>query len=105
MTMAGEYREVIEDVAQYYTTKLYEHGSTPQGADWRSEESQLLRFTQLSQLWQGQSTFSVNDIGCGYGALARWLGGRRNGGRYVGYDVSEPMIDAARRYAGDLTDC
>lgn len=86
----------------YYRDKFAEHGSTPKGVDWNGADSQLRQFEQLLKLLPGAGgTFSVNDFGCGYGALAELLLDRWNGIRYRGYDVNDEMIAAARqRYHG-----
>ncbi len=36
--------ELLEEVAEYYSSKLAQHGETPRGVDWNGEESQVLRF-------------------------------------------------------------
>ena len=59
---------ILTEVADYYSAKLAEHGETPRGVDWNGEESQVLRFAQLAKIIQPSSTFSLNDVGCGYGA-------------------------------------
>lgn len=86
--------ELLSDVAQYYSEKLAHHGETPKGVDWNGEESQFLRFEQLRRIIQEPADFSVNDLGCGYGAFLDYLG--QGSFRYVGIDVSEQMVLAAR---------
>ena len=66
----------LEEVARYYSTKLAEHGDTARGVDWNGEESQALRFDQLARIIQRDSGFSLNDLGCGYGALFDYLASR-----------------------------
>lgn len=92
---------ILADVAEYYSSKLLEFGETPKGVDWNGEESQILRFEQLCKLLKGHNTFSVNDLGCGYGALFDFLSKRYSRFTYSGIDVSENMISAAKkRYIG-----
>ena len=85
---------VRESVARYYTGTLAAHGPTFRGVDWNSEASQDLRFTQLLRVVDRREA-SINDYGCGYGALAARL--RRDGhvGTYQGYDLAEAMTAAA----------
>ena len=87
--------------AEYYSQKLAAFGATPKGADWNSLESQQLRFAQLLRICEGESDLSINDYGCGYGALVDYL---RDDGRafdYGGYDASPAMVAAAQaRHAG-----
>ncbi len=94
--------EILTDVAAYYSAKQDEYGETPRGVDWNGEESQVLRFEQLGKVIQQPGGFSVNDLGCGYGAFVDYLNSRHDDFAYNGYDVSEDMIRAAQnRYAND----
>jgi SAM-dependent methyltransferase len=93
--------DLLTEVADYYSEKLAQHGETPRGVDWNGEESQELRFEQLCKIIDGRSQFSLNDLGCGYGALHDFLVGRYSGFSYAGIDVSESMIRSAeQRYQG-----
>jgi SAM-dependent methyltransferase len=93
--------DLLTEVADYYSEKLAQHGETPRGVDWNGEESQELRFEQLCKIIDGRSQFSLNDLGCGYGALHDFLVGRYSGFSYSGIDVSESMIRSAeQRYQG-----
>lgn len=89
--------ELLNEVANYYSTKIEEHGDTPQGVDWNGEESQGLRFTQLCKIIDDSKTFSVNDLGCGYGALFDHLGLTYESFDYQGIDISEKMIASANK--------
>jgi SAM-dependent methyltransferase len=95
---------LLDPVEHYYSGKVGEHGPTPQGADWRDESTQHLRFAQLLSVSEGKGPFRLNDYGCGYGALAGYL--RHEGYRvsYRGYDISEPMLAAARAAHDGLDD-
>ena len=92
---------IFKEVADYYSRKLEKHGETPRGVDWNGEESQTARFAQLCRIIDpatGPSDrFSLNDIGCGYGALYDYLLPRYRAVSYAGVDVSATMIKAARR--------
>jgi SAM-dependent methyltransferase len=88
---------LIGAVARYYTDKVIEHGATPQGVDWRDAASQVARFDVLLELIPDDHTgVSINDYGCGYGALLEVLAARGREFDYRGYDVSEAMIEHAR---------
>lgn len=98
--------EIERRVGAYYSERIGEHGPTARGVDWNSEASQVLRFRQLLRVSPEQGPFSINDWGCGYGALLDHLDAEGRTVRYHGYDVSDPMIDQARaRYGarGDAT--
>jgi SAM-dependent methyltransferase len=88
-------------VAGYYAATLREHGPSPRGVDWNSEESELLRFDQLMQVVPRDAGTSVIDFGCGYGAFARYLEETGTEVAYTGYDVSEDMVASARELARD----
>lgn len=87
------------DVAAYYTQKVKAFGCTPLGVDWTCQPTQEMRFVQLLKLCDFSAPFSINDLGCGYGALATFMHRRYGNGAvdYLGIDVSGEMIRRARR--------
>lgn len=87
---------ILSRVQEYYDEKLRAHGATPRGVDWNSSESQELRFAQLAKLIDGSREFSVNDYGCGYGALADYLERSSYQFQYTGFDISTQMIATAQ---------
>jgi SAM-dependent methyltransferase len=88
---------LLSDVASYYADKLKAYGETPSGVDWNGQESQTLRFDQLCKIISsGTESFSLNDLGCGYGALFDFLFDKHRMSSYLGVDVSEEMVRAAR---------
>lgn len=94
---AASSADLLGEVASYYTEKLIQHGESPRGVDWNSADGQHLRFTQLLKLVDGVEHFSLLDLGCGYGALVDELSTRSASFEYLGLDVSEEMVSAARR--------
>jgi SAM-dependent methyltransferase len=88
--------ELLSEVAQYYSKKNEMYGETPQGVDWNGKESQITRFKQLSKIIQN-TEFSLNDLGCGYGALFDFLSDQNLSFSYLGIDVSEQMIRSANQ--------
>ncbi|MBM0740829.1 class I SAM-dependent methyltransferase [Phormidium sp. CLA17] len=94
--MENKIADLLANVSQYYSAKLAKHGETPRGVDWNGEESQTLRFQQLSKVIRPLEGFSLNDLGCGYGALCEYLGRSYQSFTYNGYDVSDKMIGAAQ---------
>lgn len=87
---------LLAAVERYYSGKVVEHGPTPQGADWRDEASQELRFRQLLKVWADDAPVSLLDYGCGYGALVSYLERMGADFSYCGFDISEPMLAQAR---------
>ncbi len=92
---------MLDAVQRYYSEKVTEHGPTAKGVDWNSEASQELRFEQLLKVCDFASTFTINDYGCGYGALVRYLEERGCRFRYTGFDISARMLEQARELVGD----
>lgn len=94
--------DLLSEVAKYYSAKLAEHGETAHGVDWNGEESQTTRFAQLCKIIDAPGHFSINDLGCGYGALYNYLAKEHASFSYVGVDVSDGMVQAAtQRYQGN----
>jgi SAM-dependent methyltransferase len=96
-------KPLLQPIADYYAEKVATHGPTPQGADWKSAESQSLRFSVLVRMLAGApGTPSLDDYGCGYGALLDHLRSTRQAVDYLGLDASSRMVEQARRcHPGD----
>lgn len=78
---------------------LRKHGPNALGAGWSSQHSQELRFAVLCRAAgvRPGGAITVNDLGCGYGALYDHLVRRGTGVvEYSGYDISAQMLAAAR---------
>ena len=90
--------KLLKDIGNYYSDKIIEHGATPNGVDWNSEEGQLTRFEQLSKIIKEDSS-TVNDVGCGYGKYLEYLTKHHKKNQYKGYDLSNEMIvEASKQY-------
>lgn len=88
--------QLLQEVADYYSAKLAAHGQTAQGVDWNGDESQRLRFAQLSKIIE-TTPFSLADLGCGYGAMLDYLTAHYTEFSYTGIDVSADMVGAAQQ--------
>jgi SAM-dependent methyltransferase len=86
---------LLDQVTQYYDEKLRRHGATPAGVDWRDQESQELRFSELIKITRGAKSGRVVEVGCGWGAFPQWAKKQGNSFKYIGYDLSEKMVQAA----------
>jgi len=90
-------KQILNKVNEYYTHKVNEFGATPKGVDWKDEDSQLLRFNKLLSLIEGDEKFDIADLGCGYGKLYEVLASAGYDFKYIGYDLSESMIEFAEK--------
>jgi SAM-dependent methyltransferase len=93
---------VTARIERYFERALEEHGPTARGVDWNGSESQELRFEQFLRMIGDKRRFSLNDYGCGYGALLPWLRERGYEVTYRGYARSERMREVARELHGQL---
>lgn len=96
---------ILQGVGQYYSHKIETYGPTARGVDWNSPESQALRFEQLLKLCDCTRPFSINDYGCGYGALVEYMTDRGYTFQYRGFDISDQMIAKARELHRELEHC
>src|SRR5579862_9859106 len=91
-----------EEQARFFAQTFAEHGATGRGVDWKDDAAQTLRFEQLLRPLDTRAEFTINDYGCGWGALIPFLDSRRLHYRYCGYDIAEPLLAYARsRYQSD----
>ena len=98
-TPCDDFRDVHALLERHYSGTVARHGPTPLGVDWTCAPTQELRFVQLLKVCDFERPLSLNDVGCGYGALLGFLGRRHRGKSvdYHGVDLSGPMISEARR--------
>lgn len=96
--------QIARDVTDYYAGTLAQHGATPRGVDWSCKPTQELRFIQLLRICSFGGAISLNDVGCGYGALRGFLRQRHRRASidYLGVDLSQAMVDSARSRWGNL---
>jgi SAM-dependent methyltransferase len=101
-----ELSDALAGVEALYTSNLAEHGVTSASVGWPDADAQRLRFDKLAYVIAADppdGEISVNDWGCGYGAMFRYLDQRPDVrlGAYAGYDISADMLAAARKFVDD----
>jgi len=93
-----------EKIASYFEGLFGKHGDSYLSLDWNSKASQELRYAVFMEMIgyaDKIKDISVLDVGCGLGHFYDYL---KNNGligefgiRYSGIDISEVLIDAARK--------
>lgn len=105
MADEGKLDGLLQGVANYYSDKLAQHGPVARGVDWNGAEGQETRFRQLLRIVSDpEEHFSINDLGCGYGALIDHLDSCFRAFEYRGFDISPTMIASAREIFGNRQD-
>ena len=89
---------LLKPVADFYDAAIRSHGPVARGVNWKNKRDQDVRFAYLLELVQAETVpIRVADLGCGYAALFSFLKHRNIPiACYIGYDVSEAMIESAR---------
>lgn len=89
----------LKPIAELYSRNIRQYGAQSRAVGWSTEEGHKLRFDKLAYVLHGaRSGFTLNDLGCGYGAFYTYL--VENGyelGAYFGYDISADMLEKARQ--------
>lgn len=98
----ADFLAIASQAGDYYSATLVRHGATPPGVDWESDQLQQLRFAELLKVADMTRSFSLNDLGCGYGALLAHLKACLQPMQfdYLGIDIAEEMVREARRLWG-----
>lgn len=92
------YRQALRRV---YDRQFKVYGGVPEGSFWYDKKRQVLRFEvifdQLNHILP--KTYSIADIGCGYGAMLDYILQARSVGvdRYTGYDISKRLVESCRK--------
>ena len=99
-------RDIFTRVAAFYTEAYDMAGTHPNSVLWPSKMGQKQRFKNLCRIFgpEAQRTpVSVNDFGCGYGALFRYLDRKwfLKLGAYYGYDICGAFLEDARKTYSD----
>ena len=83
----------------YYEDLLSTYGDHFLSLDWKSPESQEIRFRIFSDLINmfEHDKISVLDVGCGFGDLFGYL--EKNGFKisYTGYDIAPKILETAKK--------
>ncbi len=95
----------IESIKTYFDQRVQTHGTSAQGSDWNSIESQYLRFDQLVKVIESDRPFSILDYGSGSGALVDFLQKRDFSFEYYGYDILESAIELAQNKYKAFENC
>jgi SAM-dependent methyltransferase len=96
----------LNKVEKLYTKNWQSYGSDSRSVGWKDEKGQNLRFHKLVQVIEERNDITeitVNDYGCGYGAMFKYLDKLPNIRltKYYGYDISKEMLTAAGQYVND----
>ncbi len=91
-------QDFLKQQAKLWDEKVGQHGANYKGAAYRHSDRQILCFDQLTKICSETDNISLLDYGCGYGALLDYLIGRGFAlSKYIGFDVSETMLDNAKK--------
>jgi len=97
---------MLTPVVRAYERRLRRYGPTAQGVFWKNREWQLRRYVVLESIFDDLAQaggVSIHDFGCGYGPLFDYLAEKpvMHRSRYIGTDMSQAMIDAAKARIAD----
>lgn len=95
----------IESIRSYFDQRVQTHGTSAQGSDWNSVESQYLRFDQLVKVIEPDKPFSILDYGSGSGAFVDYLNEHGFHFDYYGYDILESAISLAQNKFKAFENC
>lgn len=86
----------MQNISDHYNRLVRKHGYAPESVHFSSWETIERRFQILVEGFSDIRTARILDFGCGIGHLLGFLQRRGYTGEYVGYDISEGMIELAR---------
>jgi SAM-dependent methyltransferase len=87
----------LDDLAAHFSELAARYGDSPLTGQWRDLETQENRLRVLCD-FVDQPSAKVLDLGCGTAQLFHVLTSQRGfKGEYVGYDLSDKVLETARR--------
>lgn len=89
----------FKKIASYYDDLVEKYGHDPRACDYGHAKSQEIKFHILSEAMNLDGK-SVLDVGCGFADFSVYLQEQFKQARYTGIDVSERMVQEAKRLRG-----
>ena len=86
-------------LVRHYTSCFQRHGATPQGVNWPNAKDIDTCYRVMMEAIRPEDRVRCEllDLGCGYGALKDYMNAKGLKYKYHGIDLSDPMLDEARR--------
>lgn len=89
-------------IVNHYTNCFEKFGETSKGVDWPNMKDLEKRFKVMLDITKYQTPknkIELLDLGCGFGLLLSFIkeNGLENNFKYNGIELSEPMLQAARK--------
>ena len=90
------------DSEKFYTSAIEMHGTSAQGVNWASKETQELRFDAILELLPKKlSEYVIADAGCGFGDLYNYMNKKKKRPKtYIGIDSHLDMYSIASENTG-----
>lgn len=105
-------QDILQSLQSYFTERVEAYGADYRSVDWNSQTRQELCFKQLMQICKDPisgsvaENFSLNDYGCGYGALVKYLIKHNyKVAAYTGFDITPAMSAKAEEMFGQQENC
>ena len=94
--------EIFIKTKNAYEKQISNHGFSPRGVFWQSDNTQQSRFETLIKaikLSDQNGKVSISDFGCGYGALYQYIKNKpfMKDSLYIGYDIVDSFINEAKQ--------
>ena len=94
--------EIFQKTINAYEEQISNHGFSPRGVFWQSDNTQKSRFETLIKAIKHSDQsgkISISDFGCGYGALYQYIQNKpfMKGSLYIGYDIVDSFINEAKQ--------
>ena len=93
----------LGNIKGYYKEKIKSHGTGAEGMDWKSKESQYLRFQMITKYIDFSNTPSILDVGCGSSEFLNYCNFEKLSCGYLGIDVVEEMVNESNKRFGKGT--
>ena len=92
--------EIFQKTKNAYERQISNHGFSPRGVFWQSDNTQQSRFeTLIKAIKVSDQSGKISDFGCGYGALYQYIQNKpfMKGSLYIGYDIVDSLINEAKK--------
>lgn len=94
-------RKDFSNISAYYEELIRKYGHDSRACDYGRAESQAIKFAVLSDVLDLTGK-SLLDVGCGFADYCHYLRDRFGNVRYAGLDITEGMINEAKKINSEL---
>lgn len=87
---------IIEKSNEIYNRSSEKYGHSSSAVLWDDQQSQYIRFGQITKHINFDDSTTILDVGCGNAELYKFLNFNGFKGKYTGFDINDSLLEQAK---------